>query len=115
MKKIALFLAILMVVGSMPAWCLSETLTKVIDDKTKSDIRPVQDTAKILGTVDRGVDKAMDKTPILNKREMVLDPARKVSREAVRGIKSIVNGVWDILTSPFDRLRGEKEKEVPKE
>ncbi|OGW87322.1 MAG: hypothetical protein A3C35_08645 [Omnitrophica bacterium RIFCSPHIGHO2_02_FULL_46_11] len=110
MKKIALFLAVLMVFGSMPAWCLSEIVDKVIENKSKSDIRPIQDTARILGLVNEGIDKSLDKTPILNKREVVLVPVRKVARETIHGTKAVVNGTWDVVTSPVDRMTDKEDK-----
>ena len=110
MKKIAILLAVLMLVGSVPGWCLSEMVDKVIENKSKSDIRPVQDTAKVLGVVNKGIDKSMDKTPVLSKREKVLDPIRKVERETIHGAKAVVNGAWDVITSPVDRMKDKKEK-----
>ena len=96
MKKIALLIALLMVVGIGTAWCISATVDKMIDEKSKSDIRPVEDSAKLLGMVNKGADesyKAMTKP--LNP---VLDPVRKVRDGAIDASKKVVNTTWDALT-----------------
>ena len=98
MKKIAVVLAVLMAIGAVPGWCLSETVDHFLDNRSKSDLRPVEDTAKIASTVSKGVDKSLDAVPVLKERDKVLDPVRKVRHETVSAAKTIVNRTWDILT-----------------
>ena len=93
MRKLALVLALLMVVGTIPAFAtVSATLDGVIDSKSKSDIRPVEDTAKLAGEVNKGVNKVME--PL----DPVMKPVYEVRHETVKASKKVVNTVWDMLT-----------------
>ncbi len=96
MKKVTLFVALLMVISMGPAWCLSATVDRVLDNQSKSDIRPIQDTARLASMVNKGVDKSynMATEPI----KPVLDPIRKVRDTSVHASKTIVNRIWDGLT-----------------
>jgi len=98
MKKIAVLLAVLMAMGAVPGWCLSQTVDNFLDNRSKSDLRPVEDSAKILSSVNKGIDKSLDAVPGLKERDKVLDPVRKVRKETVGAAKTIVNKTWDILT-----------------
>ena len=93
MKKIALLVALLMVISVGPAFCtVSATLDGVIDSKSKSDIRPVEDVAKMTGMVNKGMNEAMK--PL----DPMLKPVYDVRREAVKASKTVVNTIWDVLT-----------------
>ena len=98
MKKVAIILAVLMAIGAVPGWCLSQTVDTFLDNRSKSDLRPVEDSAKVLSTVNKGIDKTLDAVPVMKEREKVLDPVRKARHETVGIAKTIVNKTWDILT-----------------
>ena len=96
MKKAALLVALLMVIGVGSAWCLSATVDRVLDDQSKSDLRPVQDTAKLANLVNKGIDKSYN--TVTKPMNPVLDPIRQVRDSSVRASKEIVNRIWDALT-----------------
>lgn len=98
MKKIAVILAVLMAIGAVPGWCLSQTVDTFLDNRSKSDLRPVEDSAKILQGVNKGVDKSLDMVPGMDQRGKVLDPVSKARKETVGLAKTIVNKTWDTLT-----------------
>lgn len=103
MKKVAILLAVLMAMGAVPGWCVSQTADTFLDNRSKSDLRPVEDSAKILQGVSKAVDKSMDAVPVLKEREKVMDPVRKTRKETVKIAKSIVNTTWDIVTFKWMR------------
>ena len=96
MKKIALLAAVLVVAMAMPAWSMPATLDHAIDRTTKSDLGPVADTGRILDVANKGITKGYD--TITGPMKPVLDPIRKVRDESIRGTKTVVNMLWDVLT-----------------
>ena len=92
MRKMALILALLMVVASVPAFCLSSTLDGVIENKSKSDIRPVEDAAKLAGVINKGVNE------VTKPLDPMLKPVHEVKDASVKASKSVVNTIWDALT-----------------
>ena len=96
MKKVALLVALLMVTSVGSAWCLSATVDRALDNQSKSDIRPVQDTARLLSIVNKGIDKSYN--TVTKPMNPVLDPIRQVRDSTVRASKEIVNRIWDALT-----------------
>ena len=105
MKKMALFLALLMVVSVGSAFCtVSTTLDGVIESKSKSDIRPVEDSAKMLGMVNKGVNKVVE--PL----DPALRPVYEVRDHSIKASKTVVNTIWDALTlkSFRDKKEGDK-------
>jgi len=96
MKKIAVVLAVLMLLGAAPAWCLSETADTFIQNRMQSDLRPVEDTGRILDVTNRGIDKTYH--TVTDPMQPVLDPVRQVRDETVKGSKSVINVVWDAIT-----------------
>lgn len=96
MKKIAVFVAILLAVGAVPAWCLSATVDTFIDNRTKSDLGPVADAGKILDVANKGVDKTYHL--VADPMDPVLSPVMKVKDGCVKGAKSIINFAWDLAT-----------------
>jgi hypothetical protein len=98
MKKIALFLAMLMVVGSVSGFCLSQAVDKIADNRMKSDLSPVADAGQLIKSVNSEIGKGLDMMPIVKERHHILDPVRKVRIEALEGAKTIVNGMWDVVT-----------------
>ena len=96
MKKVSLLVALLMVVSMGPAWCLSATVDRALDNQSKSDLRPVQDTAKLASMVNKGVDKSYNM--VTKPMNPVLNPIRQVRDSSVRATKEIVNRTWDALT-----------------
>ena len=93
MRKVALMLALLMVVGSVPAFCtVSTTVDGVIDSKSKSDIRPVEDTAKLAGMINKGVNE------VAKPLDPALKPVYEVRDTSIKASKTVVNTVWDMLT-----------------
>lgn len=98
MRKTALLLAFLMVLGSAPAWCLSGTaiVDHTIDQTKQSEFRPIEDTGKILGLTREGSSKTYH--AVTDPMKPVLDPIRRVRDEIVKGTKKVVNPLWDMLT-----------------
>ena len=93
MKKVALMLALLMVVGSGSAFCtLSTTLDNTLDNKSKSDLRPVEDSAKMLGMVNKGLNEAVK--PL----DPALKPVYEVRDQTMKASKTVLNTIWDTLT-----------------
>ena len=107
MKKIALLLAVLMVVGAAPGWCLVGMVDTYVDDHTKnSSFRPVQDTGELYGTINHGIGDTMDKVPVLKERSVIMNPIETVAKETIKGTKLLLNGTWDLLT--FKSMRDKK-------
>ncbi len=106
MRKTALLLALLMVLGTAPGWCFSATaiVDHTVDETRKSDIRPVEDTGKILGLTREGSGKAYH--AVTDPMKPVLDPVRKGRDEILKGTKKVINTVWDMVT--FRSLREKK-------
>jgi len=91
-KKIAIFVAVLMVIGAASGWSVSTTVDKFVENRTKSDIHPVQETAQILDLANKAVDETLKATdPILKHRKHITGPVMDVA-------KKIVNTVWDTVT-----------------
>ena len=105
MKKMALFLVLLMVMTVGSAYCtVSTTLDGVIDSKSKSDIRPVEDTAKLAGMVNKGVNEAMK--PL----DPALKPVYEVRDHSIKASKTVLNTIWDALTLKSFRDKKEADK-----
>ena len=104
MKKIASLVALLMVIGSIPVMAtISTTAEGFLDRRAESDIRPVQDSAKLVRYAYDGVDRGIEfADPVLRHRKHITDPV-------MRGAKIIINGTWDMLMklNVFDRRKGE--------
>ncbi|MDP3919435.1 MAG: hypothetical protein Q8R76_01330 [Candidatus Omnitrophota bacterium] len=96
MKKIAIFLAILLVAGSAPGWSLSATVDNVIDGRMKSDIHPIADAGLVLNEANKGIDTTYH--AVTDPLAPVLDPIRKIRDETVRYAKTAVNTAWDLVT-----------------
>lgn len=100
MKKIALGLALMLTVASVPGYCVTETVHGFIDRRTQSDIEPVKDTAKLIGLVDKTADKGLEvMDPVLKQRKHITDPVMK-------GTKFIINGTYGMLRKlfpPYDK------------
>ena len=103
MKKVALLLALLMIVGQVYGWCYTATVDKVLDEKSKSDLHPVQDVAKIAGVVNSGVNKTFETQPM----STIMTPVETVRKETLKGAHTITNTLWDVLT-----LRSFREKKA---
>lgn len=99
MKKTAMLLALLMVVGQAYVFAYPATVNKVLDEKSQSDIHPVQDAAKIAGALNSGVNKAFEIEP--------LSTVDKVRIETYKAAKTVTNELWDLLT-----LRSFREKKA---
>ena len=107
MKKIAILLAVLMVMGAAPGWCVLSTVDNYVVDHTKtSSFRPIEDAGLLYETVDKGIDTSLDKVPVVKLRPMLFDPIDKVVKVSIDGTRTIINGVWDILT--FKSMRTKK-------
>ena len=99
MKKLAVILALLMVAGAVPGWCLEATVDHFVDSHTKdSGFRPVQDTGAIYGKVNHEIGAGMDKVPVLQDRSKVMGPIDKLLHDSIEGTRSLINGTWDLLT-----------------
>lgn len=101
MKKIAILVAVLMVIGTTSGWTVSSTVDKFIENRTKSDIHPVQETGQILDLTNKVVDETLKATdPILKHRKHITGPV-------MDGTKKVVNVIWDTVT--LKSLRSKKE------
>ena len=110
MKKLVMILALLVVVGAVPGWCLVATVDNTIDAHTKdSGFRPVQDAGALYAKVDHEIGAGMDKVPVLQDRSKLISPIDKMLHDSIDGVKSLINGTWDLLT--FKSMR---EKDVVK-
>ncbi len=98
MKKIALLLAVLMVLAATPAWCLVGTVDTFVDHTKNSSYRPVQDAGELYGAVNHGIGTGMDKVPVLKERSRIMGPIDTMTKETIKGTKFILNGAWDLLT-----------------
>ena len=109
MKKLAVILALLMVVGAVPGWCLVATVDNFVDSHTKdSGYRPVQDTGALYGKVNHEIGAGMDKVPVLQDRSKLMGPIDKLLHDSIDGVKSLINGTWDLLTFKSLREKGSK-------
>ena len=110
MRKLAVLLALLMVVGAVPGWCVIATVDNFVDSHTKdSGFRPVQDTGALYGKVNHEIGAGLDKVPILQDRSKVISPLDKMLHDSIDGGKLLINGAWDLIT--FKSLR---DKDVKK-
>ena len=108
MKKLAFMLALFMVVGAIPGWCLEATVDSFVDTHTKSStFRPVQDAGEIYGTVNHQIGSTMDQIPVIKERSVIMNPIDKLLKDSVEGVRSIINGTWDLLT--FKSMRDKPE------
>lgn len=98
MKKTALLLALLMIVGPVAGFCYPATVDNILEDKSKSDLRPVADTAKMAGALNDGINQAFEMEP--------LHTIDKVRIETYNGAKKVTNMLWDALT--FKSFRDKK-------
>ncbi len=94
MKKTALFLTLFMVIGQVYGLSYTATVDNVLDAKSKSDLHPVQDAAKIAGVANSGVNKAMEKQPM----STVMKPIETVRKEILKDSYKVTNTLWDFLT-----------------
>lgn len=101
MRKLALFVALMMVASAAPAYCtFSTTVDGTVESKSKSDIRPVADAAKLVGEIDKGLDKVTE--PL----DPALKPVYEVRDHSIKASKTVLNTVWDALT--FKSFREKK-------
>ena len=107
MKKTAVMLALLLVIGTAPGWCLVEMVDHSVDNHTKtSTMRPVQDAGEIYGAVNHGIGESFDKVPVLKERSVVMNPINKLMGDTLDASKKLINGTWDLLT--FKSMREKK-------
>lgn len=89
----------LMVVGTVPGWCLIATVDNAVANHTKdSAYRPVADAGALYGELNKGLEKSFDKVPAVKMRPILFDPMDKVLHETLGAGKKIINGTWDLLT-----------------
>lgn len=107
MKNLAVLLSLFMLVSAAPGWCLVATVDNYVDTHTKnSSYRPVQDTGEMYGAVNHGIGTAMDKTPVLKERGVLMNPLDKLLHESIQATKTLLNGTYDLLT--FKSMRTKK-------
>ena len=107
MKKLAFLLALFMLAGSVPGWCLVATVDNFVDTHTKdSRYRPVQDTGEMYGSVNHHIGTAFDKVPLIKDRHVVVNPIEKLANDSISGTRTLLNGTWDLLT--FKSMRTKK-------
>ncbi|MBI1977504.1 MAG: hypothetical protein HYS55_01995 [Candidatus Omnitrophica bacterium] len=106
MKKIALILALLMVFGQAYGFAYPTAVDNTLDAKSKSELHPVSDAAKIASAANDGVNKIMESEPV----STVMKPIRATKKETLKGAYKITNTLWDVLT--FRWLRSEDKPEA---
>ncbi len=89
---------VLMLVATLavPAWSMPAVLDHTIDNTMKSDLGPVSDTGRILDVTNRGITKGYN--TVTEPMAPVLDPVRKVRDESIKGTKTVINTIWDVIT-----------------
>jgi len=92
MRKLALLMALLMVIGAGPAFALSATVDTFIENRQNSTSHPIADAARILDMANQGIDKTYH--AVTDPIEPVLKPVRKVRDEVFK----VTNRIWDIVT-----------------
>jgi hypothetical protein len=98
-RKIAIFLAVLMVMSASFGYCIPATLDTAIEGRKNSDLHPVADAGEMLGMVGQGVDATMDAVhSVTAPLSPVTDPIYRVKDEAVGMTKKVINTTWDMLT-----------------
>ena len=102
MRKTALFLALFMVIGQIYGLAYTATVDNALETKSKSDLHPVQDTAKMVNVVNSGVNKVIEKQPM----STVMKPIETVRKETLKAAYTTTNTLWDFLT--FRSLREKK-------
>ena len=102
MKKLALLVALFMVVGGIHGFSYTATVDNVLESKSKSELHPVQDAARLAGVVNSGINKAIDTKPIAT----VMTPVEKGRKGILKGTYKITNTLWDFLT--FRHFREKK-------
>ena len=99
MKKLAAMLVMLLVIGSVPGFCLIATIDNAVADHTKdSAYRPVADAGALYGKINEGLDKSFDKVPAVKMRPILFDPMDKILHETMDAGKKVLNGTYDLLT-----------------
>ena len=101
MRKIALLLVLFMVVAPVLGLCYPAAVDNVLDSKSKSDLHPVQDTARMASAINGGVNKVMDTEPM----PTIMKPVHTVKDETLKGAYKVTNTLWDLIT-----LRSFREK-----
>ena len=105
MRKIAVFIVLFMAIGQVYGFCYPATVDNVLDTKSKSELHPVQDAAKMAGAVNSGVNKAIEKQPM----STIMKPIETVRKGTLKGAYKVTNTLWDFLT-----FRWMRSKDKPK-
>ena len=105
MKKMALILALLMVVAQGYGFAYPATVDNVLDSKSKFELHPVQDAAKLTGIVNDGINKTIKTEPVAT----AMKPIETVRKGTLKGAYKITNTLWDVLT-----FRWMRSKDKPK-
>lgn len=113
MKKLATMFIVLLMIGAVPGWCLVGVVDNYVDNHTKdSRLAPVRDTGRIYGTVNHQIGTAMDKVPVIQSRNVIMEPISKFAGSTADFSRSLINGVWDIVT--FKSFREKKIEKTEK-
>jgi len=104
MKTIALFCVVLLAMGSVTGFAMPDRIDALLEDQSKSDIRPVAEVSSLVYDVTNSVDKTVHNLPIIRDRDIVLEPIRNLSHAVVKGAKAVVNGTLDIVNLKGIRL-----------
>lgn len=96
MKKTSLLVIVLVAVMAVPAWSMPAVLDRTIDHTMKSDIRPVEDTGRILDVTNRGVTTTYN--TVTEPMAPVLNPVRSLRDGIIDGSKKVINTTWDVIT-----------------
>lgn len=96
MKKLVAVLAVLMLVGSAAGFCAG-TVDTFLDNRSKSEMKPISESATLVSTVYKPVSDAKDK---------VLKPFEPVTKPVMDVVHKTVNEIYNVLT--FAKYRAKK-------
>ena len=112
MKKIALFLALLIVVGAQPGWSICGPVDSWIDEQSASDVYYVKAGGMLLRGLHRIIESPVElacstykgSTQELGYGEGVL---KVLGGGFLWMLDDIIRGAWDIVTFAFPGYHGE--------
>jgi len=111
MKKIAVVLALLMVVGTVPAWAVCGSIDNWIGERAQSDIYGEKLVGLLLDGIHRVVESPYELLyhpydDIANKGEKVTGLFTGLTKGLFYGVQNIVVGAINIVSAPVPGSHG---------
>ena len=112
-KKISIFLALLLVVGITPGWSLSASFDKWVDEKASSEQYGVKLGGMLLQGVQRVLESPYEVLYHLydgakNEKPATVGWAKGLFTGLARGAESVMLGTVEIVSAPFPGQHGLK-------